>query len=108
MTSSGLETYTPAWIFKGDCDNVTTDHNEDAYLSSNALLDVNHGDPLCSRLLHQGKCHVTPVITSEKDSIIAPPSTPLGNDLNIAIESGSSWLDYVGPLTSDELDSVKR
>nr|GFD25917.1 zinc finger CCCH domain-containing protein 19-like isoform X2 [Tanacetum cinerariifolium] len=72
---------------QGDCDNVTTDHNEDAYLS---------------RLLHQGKCHVTPVI------IIAPPSTPPGNDLNIAIESGSSWLDYVGPLTSDELDSVKR
>nr|GEZ63032.1 hypothetical protein CTI12_AA443780 [Tanacetum cinerariifolium] len=25
-----------------DCDNVTTDDNEDAYLSSNALLDVNH------------------------------------------------------------------
>nr|GEU63260.1 5-oxoprolinase-like protein [Tanacetum cinerariifolium] len=93
---------------QGDCDNVSTDDNEDAYLSSNALLDVNHGDPLCSRLLHQGKCHVTPVIAPEKDSIIAPPSTPPGNDLNIAVESGSSWLDYVGPLTSDELDSVKR
>nr|GEY11539.1 replication protein A 70 kDa DNA-binding subunit B [Tanacetum cinerariifolium] len=62
--------------FVGDCDNITTDANEDAYLSSNALLDVNHGDPLCSRLLHQGKCHVTPVIAPEKDSIIAPPSTP--------------------------------
>nr|GEV21573.1 zinc finger CCCH domain-containing protein 19 [Tanacetum cinerariifolium] len=92
----------------GDCDNVTTDDNEDDYLSSNALLDVNHGDPLCSRLLHQGKCHVTPVIAPEKDSIIAPPSTPPGNDLNIAVVSGSSWLDYVGPLTRDELDSVKR
>nr|GFC52589.1 hypothetical protein [Tanacetum cinerariifolium] len=33
---------------QGDYDNLTTDHNEDAYLSSNALLDVNHGDPLCS------------------------------------------------------------
>nr|GEW68712.1 hypothetical protein [Tanacetum cinerariifolium] len=61
---------------QGDCDNVTTDDNEDAYLSSNVLLDVNHGDPLCSRLLHQGKCHVIPVIAPEKDSIIAPPSTP--------------------------------
>nr|GFC42446.1 hypothetical protein CTI12_AA443780 [Tanacetum cinerariifolium] len=34
--------------YQGDCDNVTTDDNEDAYQSSNALLDVNHGDPLCS------------------------------------------------------------
>nr|GEX82308.1 hypothetical protein [Tanacetum cinerariifolium] len=93
---------------QGDCDNVTTDDNEDAYLSSNSLLDVNHGDPLCSRLLHQGKCHVMLVIAPKKDSIIAPPSTPPSNDLNIAVESSSSWLDYVGPLTSDELDSVKR
>nr|GEV77474.1 zinc finger CCCH domain-containing protein 20 [Tanacetum cinerariifolium] len=93
---------------QGNCDNVTTDDNVDAYLSSNALLDVNYGEPLCSRLLHQGKCHVKPVIAPEKDSIIAPPSTPPGNDLNIAFESGSLWLDYVGPLTSDELDSVKR
>ncbi|GJR12489.1 hypothetical protein Tco_0795141 [Tanacetum coccineum] len=48
---------------------------------------------------------VTPVIAPEKDSIIAPPSTPPGNDLNIAAESGSSWIDYIGPLTSDEIDS---
>ncbi|GKB97847.1 RNA-directed DNA polymerase, eukaryota [Tanacetum coccineum] len=41
---------------QGDCGNVTTDDNED----------------------------VTPVIAPEKDSIIAPPSTPPGNDLNIA------------------------
>ncbi|GJX13922.1 hypothetical protein Tco_0205680 [Tanacetum coccineum] len=46
---------------QGDCGNVTTDDNED----------------------------VTPVIVPEKDSIIAPPSTPPGNDLNIAAESGS-------------------
>ncbi|GKA99335.1 photosystem II protein D1 [Tanacetum coccineum] len=58
---------------QGDCGNVTTDDNED----------------------------VTPVIAPEKDSIIAPPSTPPGNDLNIAAESGSSWIDYIGPLTSD-------
>ncbi|GJT29649.1 hypothetical protein Tco_0909924 [Tanacetum coccineum] len=51
---------------------------------------------------------VTPVIAPEKDSIIAPPSTPPGNDLNIAAESGSSWIDYIGPLTSDEIDSDKR
>ncbi|GJZ26094.1 5-oxoprolinase-like protein [Tanacetum coccineum] len=65
---------------QGDCGNVTTDDNED----------------------------VTPVIAPEKDSIIAPPSTPPGNDLNIAAESGSSWIDYIGPLTSDEIDSDKR
>ncbi|GKF44163.1 hypothetical protein Tco_0130715, partial [Tanacetum coccineum] len=64
----------------GDCSNVTTDDNED----------------------------VTPVIASEKDSIIAPPSTTPGNDLNINVESGSSWIDYIGPLTSDEIDSDKR
>ncbi|GJX12122.1 RNA-directed DNA polymerase, eukaryota [Tanacetum coccineum] len=65
---------------QGDCGNVTTDDNED----------------------------VTPVIAPEKDSIIAPPSTPPGHDLNIAVESGSSWIDYIGPLTSDEIDSDKR
>ncbi|GKD02277.1 zinc finger CCCH domain-containing protein 19, partial [Tanacetum coccineum] len=65
---------------QGDCGNVTIDDNED----------------------------VTPVIAPEKDSIIAPPSTPPGNDLNIAAESGSSWIDYIGPLTSDEIDSDKR
>ncbi|GJZ49289.1 hypothetical protein Tco_0603479 [Tanacetum coccineum] len=48
------------------------------------------------------------VIAPEKDSIIAPPSTPPGNDLNIAVESGSSWIDYIGPLTSDEIDPDKR
>ncbi|GJR74614.1 zinc finger CCCH domain-containing protein 20 [Tanacetum coccineum] len=64
----------------GDCGNVTTDDNED----------------------------VTPVIAPEKDSIIAPPSTPPGNDLNIVDESDSSWIDYIGPLTSDEIDSDKR
>ncbi|GKG10829.1 zinc finger CCCH domain-containing protein 19, partial [Tanacetum coccineum] len=42
------------------------------------------------------------------DFIIAPSSTPPGNDLNIAAESGSSWIDYIGPLTSDEIDSDKR
>ncbi|GKA23833.1 5-oxoprolinase-like protein [Tanacetum coccineum] len=65
---------------QGDCGNVTTDDNED----------------------------VMPVIAPEKDSIIAPPSTPPGNDLNIAVESGSSWIDYIGHLTSDEIDSDKR
>ncbi|GJR29891.1 5-oxoprolinase-like protein [Tanacetum coccineum] len=65
---------------QGDCGNVTIDDNED----------------------------VTPVIVPEKDSIIAPPSTPPGNDLNIAAESGSWWIDYIGPLTSDEIDSDKR
>ncbi|GJT75435.1 hypothetical protein Tco_1042160 [Tanacetum coccineum] len=67
-------------MISGDCGNVTTDDNED----------------------------VTPVIAPEKDSIIAPPSTPPGNDLNIAVESGSSGLLIIGPLNSDEIDSDKR
>ncbi|GJX95820.1 hypothetical protein Tco_0351618 [Tanacetum coccineum] len=42
-----------------------------------------------------------------ENSIIAPPQHS-GNDLNIAAESGSWWIDYIGPLTSDEIDSDKR
>ncbi|GKF28721.1 zinc finger CCCH domain-containing protein 19, partial [Tanacetum coccineum] len=30
------------------------------------------------------------------------------NQSFIADESGSSWIDYIGPLTSDEIDSDKR
>ncbi|GJR15099.1 zinc finger CCCH domain-containing protein 19 [Tanacetum coccineum] len=43
-----------------------------------------------------------------ENSIIGASSTPPGNDLNIVVESGSSWIDYIGPLTSDEIDSDKR
>ncbi|GKD83629.1 zinc finger CCCH domain-containing protein 19, partial [Tanacetum coccineum] len=42
------------------------------------------------------------------DSSIVSPSTPPGTDLNFAGESYSTWLDYVGPLITDELDSEKR
>ncbi|GJT11419.1 zinc finger CCCH domain-containing protein 19 [Tanacetum coccineum] len=38
---------------------------------------------------------------------IVSPSTPPGTDLNLAEESYSTWLDYVGPLITDELDSKK-
>ncbi|PWA95044.1 hypothetical protein CTI12_AA053730 [Artemisia annua] len=37
-----------------------------------------------------------------------PLSTPPGTDLNLADESCSTWLDYVGPLITDELDSEKH
>ncbi|GJV71603.1 hypothetical protein Tco_1491598 [Tanacetum coccineum] len=46
-------------------------------------------------------------VANEFSSIVSP-STPPGNDLNIAKESCSTWLDYVGPLITDELDSEKR
>ncbi|GJT65761.1 zinc finger CCCH domain-containing protein 19 [Tanacetum coccineum] len=51
---------------------------------------------------------VRQLLLPEKDSIIAHPFLHPGNDLNIAVESGSSWIDYIGPLTSDEIDSDKR
>ncbi|GKF72157.1 hypothetical protein Tco_0208271, partial [Tanacetum coccineum] len=36
------------------------------------------------------------VMSISVDDCVAPPSTPPGNDLNIAVESGSSWIDYIG------------
>ncbi|GJW81183.1 zinc finger CCCH domain-containing protein 19, partial [Tanacetum coccineum] len=76
----------------GDCGKVITDDNE--------------GD--CGKVTTDDNEDVTQVIAPVKDSIIAPPSTPPGNDLNIVVESGSSWIDYIGPLISDEIDSDKR
>nr|GEW71276.1 ribonuclease H-like domain-containing protein [Tanacetum cinerariifolium] len=49
-----------------------------------------------------------PVKAAVNDSSIVSPSTPPGTVLNLAEESCSTWLDYVGPLITDELDSKKR
>ncbi|GJY58827.1 uncharacterized protein Tco_0458719, partial [Tanacetum coccineum] len=59
-------------------------------------------------LLHQDKCRVRSVKAVVNDSSIASPSTPPGTVLNFAEESYSTWLDYVGPLITDELDYEKR
>ncbi|GKF77467.1 hypothetical protein Tco_0229937, partial [Tanacetum coccineum] len=59
-------------------------------------------------LLHQDKCWVRSVKAAVNDSRILSLSTPPGTDLNLAEESYSTWLDYVGPLITDELDSEKR
>ncbi|GJV75390.1 hypothetical protein Tco_1506974 [Tanacetum coccineum] len=67
-------------------------------------LDIS----LRNRLLHQDKCWVRSVKADVNDSSIVSPSTPLGTDLNLAEESYSTWLNYVGPLITDELDSEKR
>ncbi|GJR12920.1 5-oxoprolinase-like protein [Tanacetum coccineum] len=73
---------------------------------NNGLDDLDIS--LRNRLLHQDKCRVRSVKAAVNDSSIVSPSTPPGNDLNIAKESCSTWLDYVGPLITDELDSEKR
>ena len=52
--------------------------------------------------------HFESVNAPTKDPNIVSPSTPPGNDINLADESDSTWLDYVGPLISGELDSEKR
>nr|GFC86451.1 hypothetical protein CTI12_AA509060 [Tanacetum cinerariifolium] len=59
-------------------------------------------------------CLVRPVKAAvNNSSIVSPstpqgtPSTPKGTVLNLAEESCSTWLDYVGPLITDELDSEK-
>ncbi|GJU46007.1 zinc finger CCCH domain-containing protein 19 [Tanacetum coccineum] len=75
--------------FDGDCGNNTIEDNADVNPSTNVSLKVN-----------------IPEVAN--DSSIVSPSTPPGNDLNIAKESCSTWLDYVGPLITDELDSEKR
>ncbi|GJW95051.1 ribonuclease H-like domain-containing protein [Tanacetum coccineum] len=75
--------------FDGDRGNYTIEDNADVNPSTNVSLEVN-----------------IPEVAN--DSSIVSPSTPPGNDLNIAKESCSTWLDYVGPLITDELDSEKR
>ncbi|GJT81180.1 zinc finger CCCH domain-containing protein 19 [Tanacetum coccineum] len=75
--------------FDGDRGNDTIEDNADVNPSTNVSLEVN-----------------IPEVAN--DSSIVSPSTPPGNDLNIARESCSTWLDYVGPLITDELDSEKR
>ncbi|GKB58230.1 5-oxoprolinase-like protein [Tanacetum coccineum] len=73
---------------------------------NNGLDDLDIS--LRNRLLHQDKCRVRSVKAAVNDSSIVSPSTPPGTDLNLAEESYSTWLDYVGPLITDELDSEKR
>nr|GEY91774.1 hypothetical protein CTI12_AA509060 [Tanacetum cinerariifolium] len=72
---------------------------------NNGLDDLDIS--LRNRLLHQDKCRVRP-IAAVNDSSIVSPSTPPGTVLNLFEESCSTWLDYVGPLITDELDSEKR
>nr|GEZ15843.1 zinc finger CCCH domain-containing protein 19 [Tanacetum cinerariifolium] len=53
-------------------------------------------------------CRVRLVKAAVNDSSIVSPSTSPVTDLNLAEESCSTWLDYVGPLITNELDSEKR
>nr|GEU45652.1 zinc finger CCCH domain-containing protein 19 [Tanacetum cinerariifolium] len=73
---------------------------------NNGLDDLDIS--LCNRLLHQDKCRVRPVKAAVNDSSIVFPSMLSGTLLNLAEEYCSTWLDYVGPLITDELDSEKR
>nr|GEV78599.1 zinc finger CCCH domain-containing protein 19 [Tanacetum cinerariifolium] len=94
--------------FDGDRRNDTI---EDVNPSTNVYLDVNQNTSIPEvvedLLLHQDKCWVRPV-ADVNDSSIVSPSTPPVTVLNISEESCSTWLDYVGPLITDELDSEKR
>nr|GEW53165.1 nucleotide-binding alpha-beta plait domain-containing protein [Tanacetum cinerariifolium] len=72
---------------------------------NNGLDDLDIS--LHNRLLHQDKCWVRPVKAAVNDSSIVSPSTPQGTVLNLAEEFCSTWLDYVDPLITDELDSKK-
>nr|GEY81939.1 hypothetical protein [Tanacetum cinerariifolium] len=100
-----------------NCDSVSSkDDNNDSDSSSDKAERLAHHNnglddldiSLRNRLLHQDKCRVRPVKAAVIDSIIVSSSTPPGTILNLAEESCSTWLDYVGPLITDELDSEKR
>nr|GEW19128.1 hypothetical protein [Tanacetum cinerariifolium] len=69
--------------FDGDRRNDIVEDNADVNPSTSVYLDVS-------------------------EYYIMSPSTPPGTVLNLAEESCSTWLDYVGPLLTDELDSKKR
>ncbi|GJT88089.1 hypothetical protein Tco_1298784 [Tanacetum coccineum] len=62
--------------FDGDRGNDTIEDNADVNPSTNVSLEVN-----------------IPEVAN--DSSIVSPSTPPGNDLNIAKESCSTWLDML-------------
>ncbi|GKB56574.1 5-oxoprolinase-like protein [Tanacetum coccineum] len=73
---------------------------------NNGLDDLDIS--LRNRLLHQDKCRIRSVKAAVNDFSVVSLSTPPGTDLNLAEESYSTWLDYVGPLITNELDSEKR
>ncbi|GKA68099.1 hypothetical protein Tco_0768016 [Tanacetum coccineum] len=99
--------------FDGDRGNDTIEDNADLNPSTSQRLHHHNNGlddldiSLRNRLLHQDKCRVRSVKAAVNDSSIVSPSTPPGT-LNLVEESYSTWLDYVGPLIIDELDSKKR
>nr|GEY72331.1 hypothetical protein [Tanacetum cinerariifolium] len=86
--------------------DTSSDKAERLAHHNNGLDDLDIS--LRNMLLHQDKCRVRPVKAAVNDSSIVSPSTPPGTVLNLAEESCSTSLDYVGPLITDELDSEKR
>nr|GEU73778.1 zinc finger CCCH domain-containing protein 19 [Tanacetum cinerariifolium] len=98
--------------FDGDRRNDTIEDNANVNPLTNVYLDVNQNTSIPEvvedLLLHQDKCRVRPIKAVVNDSSIVSPSMPPGIVLNLAEVSCSTWLDYVGPLITDELDSEKR
>nr|GEW50690.1 hypothetical protein [Tanacetum cinerariifolium] len=78
--------------FDSDRRNDTIEDNANVNPSTNVYLDVNQNTS----------------IPEVVEDFIVSSSTPSGTVLNLAEESFSTWLDYVGPLITDELDSEKR
>nr|GFD03506.1 hypothetical protein CTI12_AA053730 [Tanacetum cinerariifolium] len=108
-----------------NCDSVSSkDDNNDSDSSSEMLsstsqlmrevdvceVDNDHvdsfkeGEIIGDSVLNNDR----PVKAAVNDSNIVSSSTPAGTVLNLAEESCSMWLNYVGPLITDELDSEKR
>nr|GEY45298.1 hypothetical protein [Tanacetum cinerariifolium] len=88
--------------FDGDRRNDTIEDNVDVNPSTNVYLDVNQNTSIPEVV------EDLTVKAAVNDSNIVSPSMPPGTVLNLAEESCSAWLDYVGPIITNELDSEKR
>nr|GFA96169.1 hypothetical protein [Tanacetum cinerariifolium] len=102
----GMNTSIPEVVEDLSSLDRSSDKAEGLAQHNNGLYDLDNS--LHNRLLHQDKCRVRPVKAAINDSSIVSPSTPPGTVLNLVEESCSTWLDYVGPLITDELDSKKH
>ncbi|PWA46683.1 hypothetical protein CTI12_AA506160 [Artemisia annua] len=94
---------------KRDVEVEGDDKFKDDFLANNNQNFQRKNGKNCGlklRLLHQDKCRIKPVKAAVNDSSIMSPSTPPSTDLNLAEESCSTWLDYVGPVITDELETL--
>nr|GEX85302.1 hypothetical protein [Tanacetum cinerariifolium] len=101
-----------------DVDNCDSDASENENNDSDSSSEMSSTSRLMREVDVRGvdsvhvdsfeeDCRARPVKAAVKDSSIVSPSTPPVTNQNLAEESCSTWIDYVGPLITNELDSEK-